>query len=235
MKIKNRFPETAMIIKSAGIQLFLIFLISGVFGQTPLDSILSDEKIRNVEFKTSKIELAGKVHPVMIIGGDTLILAYLEDVRISSPRAFSNREDYIRYRRYKAYAAKVYPYAKEAIRIFREMEYATKHMKKKDRKKYIKTLQKELEQEFEIPLKKLSKTQGKILVEMIERELDTSLYDLIKKLNGRFKAFYWNQFSKLHGYRIKWPYKEGENPILDAVLQDLDISHQVEEDISKQK
>jgi len=127
--------------------------------------------------------------------------------------------------RYRAFAIKVYPYAKEAIKIFRLQEYATRNMKKGKRKKYLKILRKDLENEFEIPLKKLSKTQGKILVKMIERELDTPLYELIKRLNGKWKAFYWNQFSKLYGYRLKTGYRKGENPILDVVLQDLDISY----------
>ena len=77
---------------------------------------------------------------------------------------------------------------------------------------------------------KLSKTQGKILVKMIERELDTPMYSLIKDLQGKFKAFYWNHSSKLYGYRLKDGYTEGDNPILDAVLQDLNISYELDED-----
>jgi len=45
--------------------------------------------------------------------------------------------------------------------------------------------------------------------------------------HGKFKAFYWNQSSKLYGYRLKNPYKEGDNPILDVVLRDFDISYRV--------
>ena len=67
--------------------------------------------------------------------------------------------------------------------------------------------------------------QGKILVKMIERELDTPMFSLVKSIKGRFTAFYWNQFSKLYGYRLKNGYAEGENPILDIVLQDFDIEY----------
>ena len=62
---------------------------------------------------------------------------------------------------------------------------------------------------------------------MIEKELETPMYELIKGLRGRFKAFYWNQFSKLYGYRLKNVYTEGENHILDIVLQDFDISYEI--------
>lgn len=180
--------------------------------------------------KREYVSIKGKVYPVLIANGDTIVLASLEDVSVTSPRTFANEDEYKRYRKYKYYASKVYPYAAEAIKIFRKMEYATKHMKRRKRKKYIKKLSEELKVEFEQPLMKLSKTQGKILVKMIERELDTPMYSLIRELQGKFKAFYWNQSSKLYGYRLKDGYTVGENHILDAVLQDLNISYEIDKD-----
>lgn len=179
---------------------------------------------------TDYVTIKGKVYPIMITNGDTMVIANIEDVSVTSPRTFASAEDERKYRKYKYYAAKVYPYAAEAIKIFRKMEYATKNMKKRKRKKYIKELSEELKVKFEDPLKKLSKTQGKILVKMIERELDRPMYDLIKELQGSFKAFYWNQSSKLYGYRLKDGYTVGENSILDAVLQDLNISYELDEE-----
>ena len=179
---------------------------------------------------TQYVSIKGKVYPVSIANGDTLVFANIADVSVTSPRTFDSDEDYKKYRKYKYYAAKVYPYAAEAIIIFRKMEFATKHMKKRKRKKYIKKLSEELKVEFEEPLTRLSKTQGKILVKMIEKELDRPMYNLIKDLQGKFKAFYWNQSSKLYGYRLKTGYIVGENPILDAVIQDLNISYEVDEE-----
>ena len=174
-----------------------------------------------------QVPINGEYVNALVSEGDTLYISNTVSVHISSPRTFSSREDYLRYRKYRRYATKVYPFAKEAIRIFREAEYVTQNMKKRKRKKYLRKLSKELKKEFEDPLKSLSKTQGKILVKMIERELDRSMFDLIKMTNGKFKAFYWNQSSKLYGYRLKHGYIEGHNPILDVVLQDFDVSHEI--------
>ncbi len=176
---------------------------------------------------TQYVEIRGKVYPVLITDGDTMVLAEIEDVSISSPRSFDNADDYKRYRKYKYYAAKVYPYALEAIKVYKDINYATRDMSKRKRKKYIKARNKELKQKFEDPLKGLSKTQGKILVKMIERELDVQMYDVIREFRGKFKAMYWNQSSKLLGYRLRHGYQQGENPILDIVLQDFDISYEV--------
>jgi len=179
-------------------------------------------------FKTT---VEGRVMTAMITPeGDTLIMETLEDISITSLRSFKSDADYRKYRKFKRYAAKVYPYAREAIKIFREMEYATKTMKKKEKKKYIKKLEEDLKVEFEEPLKKLTKLQGKILIKMIERELDRTMYDLLKDLKGRFKAYTWHSFSKLYSYDLKEGYQVGKYEILDAVLQDFNISYRIEQE-----
>ncbi len=208
----------------------LCFVVNNITGQVPLDSIqgrlreivLVNDTMQSGLFKT---RIAGVMVSALVVDGDTLYVVDIDNLTISSPRRFTSTEDYQRYMRYKRYAASVFPFAKEAIRIFREAEYVTATMKKKKRKKYLKELSKELQQEFEEPLKGLSKTQGKILVKMIEKELEMPMFDLIKMTQGSMKAFYWNHSSKLYGYRLKEEYRVGENVILDMVLKDLDISY----------
>lgn len=175
--------------------------------------------------KTEKITINGHVFTAFITGKDTIIMADLEDISISSPRNFKNRADYRRYRKYRFYGAKVYPYAQKAIKIFQEVEDATQNMRKRKRKRYIRKKYKQLKREFKTPLKNLTKTQGKILIKMIEKELDKPFYDLMKGMRGGFTAAYWHQLGKFYDYNLKEGYKEGEDPILDAVLHDFDISY----------
>lgn len=182
----------------------------------------------SVEPIFTKLKLKGKIYSAMISDGDTLILADLDDVSITSFRKFDNEADYKKYQKFRRYAAIVFPYAKEGIRIFREVEYASEHLSKRERKKKIKELEKELKAEFEQPLKKLTKLQGKILIKMIEKETDESMYNLMKQVKGRFTAFGWNQFGKLYSYNLKEGYQEGKYEILDVVLQDFDLSYRIE-------
>ena len=176
-----------------------------------------------------RLTIDGQIVTAIITETDTFLIADLEDVSVSSLRTFSDKEDYRRYLKYRRYAAKVYPYAAQGIRIFKEMEVATANMNKRKRKKHIKRLQKELKKEFKKPLKSLSRTQGKILVKMIEKELDRPFYSLMKELRGGMTATYWNGLGKMYGYDLKEKYNEGDDPILDAVLQDFDLSYEVEE------
>ena len=181
----------------------------------------------------TKITLEGRVYPALITeDGDTLILVDLDNVSITALRTFANDEEYRKYQRFRNYAAKVYPYAKEAIRIFRELEYASQHMSKREQKKRISELEVELTKEFEEPLKNLTKLQGKIMIKMIEKETGKPIYHIIKDLKGGFKAFYWNMFSKLYSYDLKEGYNKGQYPILDAVLQDFDVSYRIENETS---
>lgn len=176
-----------------------------------------------------KLSVEGKVYSAIILpDGDTLILADIDEISISSLRTFANDEEYRKYMRFRSHAYTVFPYAKEAIRIFREYEYAQQHMSQKDAKKKLKQLEEDLTKEFEEPLKKLTKLQGKIMIKMIEKELNQSMYDLLKGLKGSFSAFYWNAFSKLYSYDLKEGYERGKYPILDAVLDDFDVSHRIE-------
>lgn len=181
----------------------------------------------------SKIVLEGKIYPAFITDeGDTLILVDLDNVNVTAMRKFSSDEEYRKYQRIRQYAAKVYPYAKEAIRIFRELEYASAHMTKKEKKNKIAELEEQLTKEFEEPLKNLTKLQGKILIKMIEKETGQPIYNLIKDLKGGFKAFYWNAFSKLYSYDLKEGYNKGQYTLLDAVLQDFDVSYRIENETS---
>jgi hypothetical protein len=181
----------------------------------------------------TKLTIEGKIYPALITeNGDTLILVDLDNVSITALRTFANDEEYRKYLRFRNYAAKVYPYAKEAIRIFRELEYVSQHMSKKEKKKKIAELEEQLTKEFEEPLTNLTKLQGKIMIKMIEKETGQPIYHMIKDLKGGFKAFYWNAFSKLYSYDLKEGYNRGQYPVLDAVLQDFDVSYRIENETS---
>ena len=183
--------------------------------------------------RTEYMYINGERVQAIISPEDTLFLAEVDSIKISSPRNFADRQEYLKYVRYKKYAAKVYPYAKEAIRIFREAEYVTRYMNEKSQKVYLKNLQVELEREFENPLKKLSKTQGKILIEMIEKETEMPLYDLIQMTRGNFLASYYGTIGSFYDFNLREGYIEGKDHIMDIVISDFNLSYDIERVIEK--
>ena len=179
--------------------------------------------------RRERFRIDGEIVTALITENDTILIAELDDISVSTPRNFKDRAEYLRYLKYKRYAVKVHPYALKAIRIFKESEQITKTMKKSKRKKHYKRLQKDLKKEFKTPLKKLTKTQGKILIKMIEKELNKPFYNLVKNLRGGLSASYWHQMGKFFSYNLKEGYIPGKDPVLDAVLNDLNVSYEVED------
>ena len=155
--------------------------------------------------------------------GDTVLIADLDGVSITSKQKFKDKREEWLYKKYYRYCNVVYPIAQDAIDIFEETRYVTATYNKRQRRKHIKRLQKELKENFEDRLKNLTKLQGKILVKMIEKELDTPMHYLIKDLRGGMTATYWTTFASFYGYKLKQGYVEGEDPLLDMVMRDFEL------------
>ncbi len=160
---------------------------------------------------------------VRITGDDTIFVATIPEVIVKAPRVFANDEEYRQYMRYRRYATQVLPYAIESIKLYRKYERETEGMRKGEARKYAKQLQKEVKEDFTDPLKDLTRTQGKILVKMIERHLDTPMYDVLKNVRGGFTATKWQTVGKLYGYDLKVGYTPGEDKVLDMILGDFEI------------
>ncbi|MEZ4919695.1 MAG: DUF4294 domain-containing protein [Saprospiraceae bacterium] len=94
--------------------------------------------------------------------GDSVYIMSLRPVRIMSKRKFKDFTEQRQYYLYKRAAKKVYPYAIQALEIYADINEETDGMKKRKRKKYIKNEHKELKEDFEAKMKKLSKTEGKV-------------------------------------------------------------------------
>lgn len=208
-KVNRSTPRT--VISSAG---WLRFLATCVLFFSFTQLIFSQKGV---------VTINGQAFPYYVSeSGDTVILASLDSFSVTSPRNFKDREEYYKYQKYKRYASQVYPYAVEAVRVFRKVEEETKDMRNRKRKKYTNSLHDELKANFEEPLKNLTKTQGMILIEMIERELNQPVYNVVRELKSGFAASYWGTLGRIYGYNLKEGYIRGKDPLLDNVLDDLD-------------
>ena len=108
-----------------------------------------------------------------------------------------------------------YPYAKLTAEKLEQLNSELARIKKKrKRKKHIKKVQKYLEGEFTNQLKKLTTTEGQILVKLIHRQTGIATHQLIKSLRNGWKAFWYQRTAKLFHIDLKAKY----NP--DAVKDD---------------
>ncbi|HQX44533.1 MAG: DUF4294 domain-containing protein [Saprospiraceae bacterium] len=183
----------------------------------------------NAQYTEHTTIVDGEVVRVLVMEGDTIVVAQLERISITAPKEFDYSDERERYAKYRRYAAVVYPYAVQGVRLYTQLSKETEGKSKRERKRLYKEISKRLEDEFETPLKNLSRTQGLILTKMMEKAIDRSFYDIIKEFKGGFSALYYNEFSKVYGYRLKDKYIFGADPVMDAVLEDFDVMKDVQQ------
>lgn len=107
---------------------------------------------------------------------------------------------------------KTYPYAKlTAEKLVKLNETMAKLKTKKEKKKYLKIVEKYLTEEFEPKLKKLSRKDGQILVKLIYRQTGQTTYDLIKDYKSGWKAFWSNNTAKLFDIDLKEDFEPYDN------------------------
>jgi hypothetical protein len=192
--------------------LFLVMLSSGVRAQATYD--------------TTIVHRDGRVMTIRIRGNDTTVLVVNPEVVVKARPVFADDEEYRHYMRYRRYATRVLPYAIEGIRMYNNYLRETEGLKKGKARKYAKSIQKDAKDEFTDPLKNLSRTEGKILVKMIERHLNTPMYDVLRDVRGSWTATKWQTIGRMYGYDLKEGYHAGQDKIMDMILQDFEITVQ---------
>jgi hypothetical protein len=117
-----------------------------------------------------------------------------------------------------------YPYARKAGIIMNEINAKTAGMKnEKERKKYIKSREKELKKEFADPLSELSVYQGKVLMKLINRQTGNNCYDIIKEYKGGFTARFWQTVAFFFNSNLKQPYDpNGTEKEMEAIVQEVE-------------
>lgn len=161
----------------------------------------------------------------IIMEGDSIARQQidLDEVFVFGPLHFSSYEDKLRYYILRRKTLKVYPYAKLAAERLTELNDSLAKIKRNSKKKrYTKEVQKYIEGEFSDELKKLTRTEGQILVKLIDRQTGTSAFDLVKDLRSGWRAFWYNTTAKMFDISIKETYDPNaieEDYYIEDILQ----------------
>tara|TARA_B100001093_G_scaffold455381_1_gene465481 strand:+ start:74969 stop:75553 length:585 start_codon:yes stop_codon:yes gene_type:complete len=136
--------------------------------------------------------------------GDTILSDNLSEIRVFD---FNNNDEIKYYLLLKRKVKKVFPYALKAKEILIEIEKSSVQInRKRKRRKFIRKKVNEIKKEHEESLKKLTMSEGKILVKLIYRETSLSTYSIVKSYRGRFNAFFWQTMAKLWNNDLKTIY-----------------------------
>ncbi|MEG1617023.1 MAG: DUF4294 domain-containing protein [Bacteroidales bacterium] len=146
----------------------------------------------------------GNLQRCTVINGDTVILVYLRNVTCFPKKIFRNSKEEALYWRTVRDVKKTLPLAKLINGIMIETyEYIETLPTEKAREKHLKKMQKELFEEYKPTLKKLNYRQARLLIKLIDRECQSSSYELIRAYLGSFAAGFWQGFGKMFGVSLK--------------------------------
>lgn len=184
--------------------LFVVFMMNSIilFGQNPKKTIYYTATFEN---------------------NDTIYNAYLPEVVVFAPLHFKNEKERIEYTKLVRDVKKTLPYAnmvsKSIIETYEMMETLPD---KKSKQKHLEQAQKYIMAEYKPKMKKLTKNQGKILIKLIDRQTNSTTYDIVKSLVGPFKATVYNTFAGLFGNSLKAEYDpDDKDQMIERIVVEI--------------
>ncbi|NJO88309.1 MAG: DUF4294 domain-containing protein [Chloroflexia bacterium] len=193
-----------------------ILLIMSLFGL-----IAHSQNIVRLDTIKDPGSIDGYLVQALIEDGDTLIHVPLRTIVVRPPFKFKSRRQQKRYSRLVLYVKKVYPYSQIVSEQLNDIHANLDNYKtKKEKSFYIKQKEKELKKQFEGQLRKLTFTQGRILIKLVDRETGHTTYEIVKELKGSLSAFFWQSVARLFGSNLKMEYDANGD---DRMIEDIVI------------
>lgn len=160
---------------------------------------------------------------IEVVGQDTFYVGNITPVYIFSPHIFTDEEkrEYQKYIRLVYNVKRAYPYAKIAAQVYRQVDDSVRKIpSKKLREEYVASVEADLKQRYEAELRKLTITQGRILIKLFYRETGNTTFDAVKEFRGSFEAFFWQALARIFGSNLKTRYDpEGEDRDIEEIVR----------------
>ena len=153
--------------------------------------------------------------------GDTIPYVSLSAVYIYQPIQFKNKRQERRYNKLVRDVKKVLPIANEVQRaIIETYEYLMTLPDEKARQRHLKAVEKSIKEQYTPRMKKLTFAQGKLLIKLVDRQTNSTGYELVKAFLGPFRAGFYQAFAALFGASLKKEYDpEGEDAMTERVVR----------------
>ncbi len=176
-----------------------------VAAQSDLDAHVNPED-REVNMDNPSFVPKVKVAKALV-DGDSVLFMEMNNVFVYPTVELKNEKQRRAYNRLVYNVKKVLPIAKEANQIIIETyEYLQTLPDKKSKDAHMKRVEKDIYNKYKPRMKKLSYSQGKLLIKLIYRECNSSSYDIVKAFMGPIRAGFWQAFAWAFGASLKKDY-----------------------------
>ena len=141
------------------------------------------------------------------LGGDSIQYMEMNDIWVFAEPIFKDARQRAAYNRLVYNVKKVLPIAKEVKRIIIETgDYLETLPNKKARDEHMKLVERSIKKEYTPRMKKLTYSQGKLLIRLVYRECNSSSYELINGFLGPIRAGFYQAFAWVFGASLKKRY-----------------------------
>ena len=143
----------------------------------------------------------------VLVDGDSIQYVELNRIYVYPKPEFKNNRQRAAYNRLVYNIKKVLPIAKEVNKIIVETyEYLETLPNKKAKDAHMKLVEKSIKKEYTPRMKKLTYSQGKLLIKLVYRECNSSSYNLVQAFLGPVKAGFYQAFAWAFGASLKKDY-----------------------------
>ena len=205
----RRFPHT--------IQMAWILMFCYVIGNLNVNA----QEAGSISNTKRKIFIPKGWQYGVIEENDTIPMIFLKEVLVFPPLKFNSEKERREYEKLIRDVKRTLPYAKLVYNTLIETyEYIQTLPDDKAKDAHLKRMEKELFRDYKPELKKLTLSQGKLLLILIDRECKQSSYQLVNAFLGKFRASFWNLFANMLGANLKTEYDpKGKDAITERVAQ----------------
>lgn len=159
---------------------------------------------------------------IFVKPGDSITIK-LDEITLLPKQKFKSKDDIRYYLWFRRKVFKAYPYAMLASDRLDSLNNRLNKIKSKQKKKkYTKLVQKYIEGEFTDQIKKMTRTEGRILIKLIHRQTGKTAFDNIKVLRSGWKAFWYNTTANVFKLSLKsefHPETTNEDYLIEDILQ----------------
>lgn len=159
-----------------------------------------------------------------LVDNDSIQYVELNTLYVYPKLTFKNERQRQAYNRLVANIKKVLPIAKEVNSIIVETyEYLQTLPDKKSKDEHMKRVEKGIRKEYTPRMKKLTYSQGKLLIKLVYRECNSSSYQLIQAFLGPIRAGFYQAFASLFGASLTKKYDpEGVDKYTERIVRQVE-------------
>jgi hypothetical protein len=152
--------------------------------------------------------------------GDSIQYMEMSNVYVYPPIAFSSQRQQGKYMRLVTNVKKTLPLAKQVRQMLIETaEYLETLPDKKAKEEHMKRVEQSVYREYKPKMKKLTYSQGKLLIKLINRECNSTSYEAIQAFMGPLRAGFWQAFAWAFGASLKKEYDpDGTDRLTERVV-----------------